>query len=166
MAEKEEVVVVVPPVVETPVVEEDPIAAKDAEIARLTEDRDNYKNVALKRLGKLPGDAEFIGNKGNGELSVEEQIRLALLDKEIEATKKSKEVETARIVKENAELRLALKNRPGASIGGGSGTELEVKDNVFSEAQLADLKKRAERLKVKDVNAFIETAKQNFLKRR
>ena len=154
-------------VVVEPVVEIDPIAAKDAEIAKLAEERDNYKAVALKRLGKLPGDAEFLNKDGTSELSVAEQVRLALLDKEIESVQKAKQVETNRILKENAELRLALKNRPQSSIGGGSGSvPLEVKDNVLSEQQINDLKKRAERLKVKDVNAFIEKAKTNLQKNR
>jgi len=157
---------VVEPVVAPEPVVEDPIAAKDAEIARITEERDNYKTVALKRLGKLPGDADFLDKDGSGELSVAEQVRLALLDKEIEAVQKAKAEETARIVKENAELRLALKNRPGESMGGGGGESLAVKDNVLSESQIAVLKQKAERLKVKDVDAFIETAKQNILKNR
>lgn len=152
-------------VVIEPVVEIDPIAVKDAEIARISEERDNYKNVALKRLGKLPGDAAFIDKNGIGELPVAEQVRLALLDKEIESIQKQKQAETARLVKENSELRLALKNRPGPSIGGGSGgSPLEVKDNVLSEAQIASIKATAARLKVKDVDAYVERAKQNILK--
>ena len=39
---------------------EDPILLRDKRIAELEEERNNYKNVALKRLGKLPGDAEFM----------------------------------------------------------------------------------------------------------
>lgn len=153
-------------VIVEPVVEIDPIAAKDEEIAKLTSERDNYKNVALKRLGKLPGDAEFLDKDGNGELSVAEQVRLALLDKEIESAQKAKQDEATRLVKENAELRLALKNRPNNAIGGGSGDSIEVKDNVLSEQQISFLKAKAIKLKVKDVDAFIETAKQNLLKNR
>ncbi len=157
MAENTEEVVV------EPIVEIDPIVAKDAEIAKLTEERDNYKTVALKRLGKLPGDANFVAGEQT-ELSVEETVRIALLDKEIEKARKEKETETARIVKENAELRLALKNRPSGSIGGGSGETLEVKDNILSESQIVAIRAKGERLKVKDLDAFVEKAKQNILK--
>lgn len=153
-------------VVVEPVVEIDPITAKDEEIAKLTSERDNYKNVALKRLGKLPGDAEFLDKDGNGELSVAEQVRLALLDKEIESAQKAKQDEAIRLAKENAELRLALKNRPNNAIGGGSEDSIEVKDNVLSEQQINFLKAKAIKLKVKDVDAFIETVKQNLLKNR
>ena len=144
-----------------PVIEIDPITKLEEENAKLIEERDNYKAVALKRLGKLPGDAEFLDKDGNGELSVAEQVRLALLDREIATNEKAKKDETARLVKENSELRLAIKNRPGGSIGGEGGSGAEVKDNVFSEAQIAVLRQTASRLKA-DPEKFIEQAKKNL----
>ena len=143
----------------------DPIAEKDARILKLEEERDNYKAVALKRLGKLPGDSEFLGGNENGELSVAEQVRLALLDKEIESANRLKEEEVKRIQKENSELKLALKNRPGGSIGGESGSGVEVKDNVFSSEQLVVLKQKAQKLGV-DPEKFIAKAKLNLSARR
>ena len=147
----------------------DPLKEKDEIIAKLAEERDNYKKVALKRLGKLPGDDDFINN-GEGEtLSVAEQIRLALLDREIENAKREREradaEEKARLKRENEELRLALKNRPDLSIGGDSGTAIEVKDNVFSKDQLDTLRARAMRIGA-DPEKFIEKAKANFKKQR
>jgi len=161
MDEKKEEIVTPEVVVEKTELE---LALERAEKAE--SDRDNYKAVALKRLGKLPGDAEFLDKDGNGELSVAEQVRLELLNKEVEESRKAEKEAKEKIIKENAELRLALKNRPGASIGGGSGETLEVKDNILSEQQIAVLRSKAERLKVKDVDAFIETAKKNLLKNR
>lgn len=146
--------------------EADPLAEKDAKIAKLMEERDNYKAVALKRLGKLPGDADFLaGEDGQKELTVAEQVRLILLDKEIDAAEKAKEDETKRIVRENSELKLALANRPQESIGGESGGDKEVKDNVFSVEQIKVLKERAKRLKT-DPDKFVESAKRNFLAKR
>jgi hypothetical protein len=133
-------------------VEVDQLALRDEKISKLEEERDNYKAVALKRLGKLPGDAEFLGGDDGKEMSVAEQIRIALLDKEIESEKKAKDEETKRLVRENSELKLALKNRPNQS-----------KDNVFSAAQLEDLRQRAIRLKA-DPEKFIENAKKNLAK--
>jgi hypothetical protein len=152
---------------EAPVVEEeDVIAKKDAEIARLAEERDNYKKVALKRLGKLPADNEFLGDDGtNLNTLIEDQVKTQLLDQEIARKQAEREAEIRRITKENSELRLALKNRPQTSSGGDSGTSAEVKDNVFSEAQLLELRKRAEKLKA-DPEKFIENAKSNLSKRR
>ena len=143
----------------------DPIAEKDELIAKLQEERDNYKAVALKRLGKLPGDADF--GKDNEGLSVAEQVRMALLDREIDAEQKKKEEELRRIVKENAELRLALGNRPEQhSIGsGGEGASVEVKDNVITEQQRAALTAQAKRLGA-DPEKFIENFKKNLTQRK
>lgn len=139
----------------------DLLALKDAEIAKLTEDRDNYKNVALKRLGKLPGDADFAAGTDGTELSVAEQVRIALMDNEINKAQTDKQREMDRVVKENSELRLALRNRPGEGPGSSGGSTVETKDNVFSPAQIETLRARAERLKA-DPEKFIEAAKKNL----
>lgn len=141
-------------------------AAKDEEIKKLTEERDNYRTVALKRLGKLPADSKFLGEEGTEMTAIiEERVKAALIDKELEAKENARKANEAKLVRENAELRLALKNRPGTPIGGGGGESSEVKDNVFSADQLEALKVKAVRLKV-DPEKFIESAKKNFLARR
>jgi len=160
MAEEKAAEVVVPVVVE-----KDALTLAQEQIVKVTEERDNYKAVALKRLGKLPGDAEFLDKDGKGELSVEEQVRIALLDKEVEGARRAEQEAAAKLIKENSELRLALKNQPGAGLGGGGGDALAVKDNVFSEAQLTELRNRAIRLKA-DPEKFVEAAKKNLLARR
>lgn len=138
------------------------LTAKDAEIAKLQEDLGNYKNVALKRLGKLPGDAGFVAGDEDTGLTVEEQVKAALLEREISIKQAEKDTEIRRLAKENAELRLAAKNRPGDATGGGSGgPTTEVKDNTFSPAQLEELKKRAIKLKA-DPEKFIENARKNL----
>jgi len=143
----------------------DPLKKLQEENARLAQERDNYKEVALKRLGKLPGDAAFLNKGEETELSVAEQVRLQLLDREIEKNKEAERVEIERIKRENAELRLAAKNRPGSSMGGnGAGSSVETKDNVFSAAQLEALKAKAARLKA-DPEKFIQNAKDNLARR-
>ncbi len=157
-------------VVVEPVVEIDPITAKDEQIAKLTEERDNYKHVALKRLGKLPGDSDFVANADEKTgLTVEEQVRKTLIDNELKKAQDEKEAEAHKLVKENAELRLALKNRPGGSIGnGGSGETTVVKDNILSEQQIATIRSKGEKLKLsgEKLDAFVEKAKVNLLKNR
>ena len=163
--ETKDVVVEEPVVDEAPVAEPiiDPITAKDEEIAMLMEERDNYKEVALKRLGKLPGDSALFGENDKDISSIiEEKVKMALIDKEIARKELEKEVELKRILKENSELRLAIKNRPGEGIGSGEGSGgLDVKDNVFSKDQIEDLKARAKRLGA-DPDKFIENAKKNL----
>lgn len=141
-------------------------AAKDEEIKKLKEERDNYRNVALKRLGKLPADSEFLGENGKEiEGLIADKVREALIDKELESRERDSENNLKKLVRENAELKLALKNRPGAPVGGGSGDNLDVKDNVFSAAQIEDLRARALRLKA-DPEKFIANAKKNLQSQR
>lgn len=136
------------------------------QLAKAIEERDNYKTVALARKGKLPGDAEFFKEGKEGELSVAEQIRIALLEKEVEKGREAERQAQARLIKENNELRLALKNKTGSSgsLGSDSGASSEVKDNVFSASQLDALRERAKRLKI-DPEVYIQKAKDNLLKR-
>lgn len=137
-------------------------AEKDEVIKKLREERDNYRNVALKRLGKLPADSEFLGEAGK-EIDglIADKVKEALIDKELEAKEREKDDNLKKLARENAELKLALKNRPGTSIGAGGGESRDVKDNVFSEAQLKALRDKAIRLKA-DPEKFIEAAKNNL----
>ena len=161
---KEEPAVVVPVKKEEPT--PDPLAEKDKEIAELMEERDNYKTVALKRLGKLPGDAEFLEGENKTGLTVEEQVRKTLLERAISQKGQERDQLFRDQQKKIAELTLALKNRPqGSTIGGDSSENTEVKDNVFSAQQIAELTARAKRLKA-DPEKFIENAKRNVLSRR
>lgn len=142
----------------------DPLLEKDAEIARLTEERDNYKAVALKRKGKLAEDDEFFAKEGLEDF-IKDKVIETLADKEVARAQAEKEAELKRIIKENSELRLALKNKPETSSGGDSGSNIEVKDSVFTNEQLVALRKRAEILKA-DPEKFIQNAKSTFLKHR
>ncbi len=145
--------------------EKDELTLAKEKLAKAEEERDNYKEVALKRLGKLPGDAAFLDKEGNGELSVAEQVRIALLDREVEKNNEARKEAEAKLIKENNELRLALKNRPGSSIGNsGGGSSVETKDNVFSEQQLEVLRAKAKRLGA-DPEKFIEKAKENLARK-
>ena len=144
--------------------EVDPLAEKDAEIARLVEERDNYKNVALARKGKLADDDDFFTKPGIDEF-IKDKVLEALSDKEIAQAQAAKDAEIKRLVRENNELRLANKNKPETSIGGGDGGGTEVKDNVFSADQVKSMEQRAKTLGL-DPQKFIENAKRNFLNNR
>lgn len=140
---------------------------KDDEIAKLREERDNYKTVALKRLGKLPADSEFLGEHGGDiQALIEDKIKSALIDKELDLKTKAREEENRKILRENSELKLLIKNRPGGPTdGGGNGNGVEVKDNVFSNEQIAALRNKAIRLKA-DPDKFVENAKLNLMSRK
>lgn len=141
----------------------DIFAEKDAEIIKLREERDNYRNAALARKGKLPADSEILGD--DFESFIEEKVKTVLADKELARRETEKENEITRIRKENSELRLAMQNRPNNSMGGsGGGSNVEVKDSVFSAAQITELTMRAQRLKIDPVK-FIENTKANIARR-
>ena len=151
------------PKVEEVVKDELTLARERAEKAE--KDRDNYKEVALKRLGKLPGDAEFLDKDTSGEMTVAEQVRLALLDREVDIVRQVEKDTATKLSQENAELRLALKNVPGSGLGSGSETGTESKDHVFTEAQLITLRAKATRLNM-DPEKYIENLKDNLSKNR
>lgn len=133
-------------------------------LAKVEEEKENYRTVALKRLGKLPGDADFLDADGKSVLTVEEQVKKILLEKEETKLKEERDAENRRILKENAELKLALKNRPSSSIGGGdSGASTVVKDNILSEQQILAAKERAKKLKL-DPDKYVESLKVNLSK--
>lgn len=67
------------------------------------------------------------------------------------------------IKKQNAEILLAMKNKPQAGIGGGDAGSLETKDNVLTEAQIAELTDRANKAHL-DPTKFIESFKTNLQK--
>jgi hypothetical protein len=144
--------------------ENDNLSKLEEEVEKLKKERDNYKNVALKRLGKLPSDAEFLDGENEG-LSVKEQVKLALLDRELEIKQKAINDENQKLRKEVSELKLALKNRPGESMGSEGSTIVTVKDNVFSEDQIKQLEKRAKTLGL-DPKGYVEKVKKNFLNHR
>lgn len=127
-------------------------AEKDAEIARLTRDRDNYREglLAERRKG---GYADNLDDEGENDLDAKIQARIdaALKTKE---TSRSKEAERKRIVEqlvaENKRLqeeKLALVNKPGKSVSGGANkareSASEVPDNYgWTKDQLAYFKEK------------------------
>ena len=150
---------------ETVVEEKDELTIVREELAKAQEDRDNYKKVALARKGKLANDDQFFAEGSETELTVAEQVRLALLESDVE--KKQAEAKRAqdKLIKENSELRIALKNQPSSTAGGsGSGSTTTVKDNFFSEAQLVALRERAAKNNI-DPEKYIAGVKQNLLNR-
>ena len=144
----------------------DPIVLRDERIAKLEEERDNYKNVALKRLGKLPGDADFMDEEASKSgLTVEEIVKNTLLEREIAREKSDKDLEIKKILRENAELRLSLKNRPVESVGvSSSGTSAETKDNSLSPSQIDQLNDRAKKLGLDPVK-LLESYKKGLAKK-
>lgn len=132
------------------------LASKDAEIERIREERENYKRGMLKAKGKLPEE--------DVEETVEETIRRItreeLLNSQQAKAQAEKDALIQKALRENKELKLALKNRSNLTPSGGSaGPEKEViKDNTFSTDQIKDIKAKFPHWTDKEIEQF----KQNL----
>lgn len=116
------------------------LAEKDAKIAKLTEEKDNYRRGMLANKGKNK-DGEDI------DLSVDEKIAFGIQEALMNSTIAKESAEKDEIIKQalarNKELEIAVKNRSQISTTeGGSGNETKVvpKDNTLSEEKLKQLK--------------------------
>lgn len=96
------------------------MAAKDAEIARLAEERDNYRRAALKAKGKYREESEDVEDPEDIDALVERKVTEKLYDARLAQAAKEKEDLIQRTMRENTELRNALKNTPGRPTSSGS----------------------------------------------
>lgn len=141
------------------------LAIKDAELAKVREEKDNYRKGLLAAKGKLPEETDPYAYTETKVL--DEDLMRKIAREEYLNTKESQlqsERETAlqAVVKQNEELRLALKNRSQvASTTGGSNQERpEVKtDSFFSNEQIASLKAKG------FTDQMIENAKEAMKKK-
>lgn len=132
------------------------LAAKDAELAKVTTEKENYRRGLLKAKGKdLPED------DGASETQ-EEMLRRIVREEQLSSREAQlaaeKDAAMKALIKQNKELRLAMKGTNTVGVVGAN----EAKNNInaapefFSKEQLAELKKRG---------VDPEKAKANMLKR-
>lgn len=114
------------------------LEAKDAELKKVSDERDNYRKGMLKAKGKLPNDED---EKVDMIRQIAREEALAIQEARLSAEKDDL---IKKALRENKELKLALKNKGqvnNASIGASSGG-LEPGDNILSDGQVKDLKAR------------------------
>lgn len=131
------------------------LAQIEEEKKLLAVERDNYKRGLLKAKGKIEEDF------GDENETTDEKIARIVEEKLMhsrEAQLEARKLEVMeKALKENAELKLSLKNRSQAPVGQGTNNEsMQVQDHFFSEQQIADLKARG---------LDPEKVKKNMLKR-
>ncbi len=121
------------------------LAEKDKELADLAKERDNYKRGLLKAKGKpISEEIDDADEDLNSKVArlVSEQL-LTTKEAQIQA---DKDAIIKKALKENSELKVALKNSKGMTPSGGSSSADEpIQDEIskiFSKEQLEDLKKR------------------------
>ncbi len=136
------------------------MAAKDEELAKVKLEKENYRKGLLKAKGKIP-DVEVTDDDTTE--TQEEMTRRIVREEQLAGQEAQlsaeKDAALAAIIKQNQELRLAMKSQNAVGSGGVSGNqaknEIKVTTDFFSAEQLADLKKR---------NLDPEKVKANLLK--
>lgn len=128
------------------VTEENPLekelAVKDALIAKLTTERENYRKGMLKAKGKISEEEED-DSEESLEDKVQRMVKEQLIDAQLNQAQREKDDLLKSALARNKELETALKNRSQiATAGQGSGSETKVtpKDNILSEEKLKQLK--------------------------
>jgi hypothetical protein len=114
---------------------------KDAEIARLAKEKDNYKRGLLVAKGKLPEDDYQDGE--DVEVKMRRIVQEELINSQLAKTQAEKDNVIRKMAKQNEELRLAVKNRTqvnSANSVGFSNEEPEVKKEIWSKDQLEQFK--------------------------
>lgn len=135
------------------------LAAKDAELVKAREERENYKKGMLKAKGKILEDGA--NDEPTVDNLVEQGVQAQLLATKEETLEREKAEIYERALRENAELRTAIANRGQIttdSVGVSSEPTMVPKGQFFSDAQIATLKAKGWD------DAKIEKAKQNMLK--
>ena len=139
------------------------LAEKDAELAKVQQEKDNYKKGLLKAKGKLPEDYQTDTDEPESlENFIDRRVSEKLLDTKEAQLQAEKDMALKAVIKRNKELETALRNRGQITSQTGEGSNQEKpegkQDNYFSNEQLQAL-----RAKGYD-DKKIETLKQNMLK--
>ena len=121
------------------------LAEANAKIAKISEEKENYRKGMLKAKGKLPDEDD---NSSNGEEDIDSKVKRLvqeqLLQTQEAQAQAEKDMLIADMAKKNKELTLALKNRGQISTATGQGSnedKPEVKvEKTLSTDQIASLK--------------------------
>jgi len=139
------------------------LAQKDAELAKVRGERENYKKGLLKAKGKLPDEED--SDDPSVETTENKMRRIAreelLSTREVQLQAEKDEALKA-VLKRNKELEVALKNRGQITSPSGAGSNQEKPegktDNYLSNEQISNLKARG--WDDKKIEAFKENARK------
>lgn len=121
------------------------LAAKDAEIAKVQEEKDNYRKGLLKAKGKLPdSDQSDAGEDEDIDARIDRRVNERLLETREAQLTLEKDQALKAVLKRNRELETALKNRGQVSTTSADGSNQDrpegKKDSYFSNDQLSALR--------------------------
>lgn len=141
---------------------EQQLAEKDAEIARLATERNNYKKGMLKAKGKAKDDEDDSDDE-DIDSKITRLVEEKLLDTQFTKAQKEKDDIIKKALERNKELETAVKNRsqiPKEGNGSSSEAKMAPKDAVLTEEKIKQLKGMGWD------DAKIERFKQNLMKNR
>lgn len=140
------------------------LAKKDAEIAKIAQEKENYRRGMLKAKGKLPDEDDNSSNDEDLDAKIDRKVEERLLasrEAQVLAEKDALVIASAKKIKE---LSLALKNRNQVSSSSGQGSNQdrqEVRtDSTLSEDQINSL--RSKGWDDKKIEAFKKNLKAEF----
>lgn len=116
------------------------LAEKDAEIVKLSEERNNYKKGMLKAKGKID---DIDDTEESIDEKIDRKVQERLLDSQFIKAQKDKEDIIKQVLARNKELETAIKNRSqisSAGMGSSSDEKLIAKDNILTDEHLKALK--------------------------
>jgi hypothetical protein len=116
---------------------------KDAEIAKVREEKENYRKGMLKAKGKLPEEDDN-SSEEDLDAKIDRKVQERLLATRESQVQAEKDALVMSLAKKNKELALALKNRGQISTSSGQGSNQEKPegrvDNTLSNDQINALK--------------------------
>lgn len=139
------------------------LAQKDAELAKVREEKDNYRKGLLKVKGKLPEEEELDSSTPEGmEALIDRKVTEKMLSTQEAKLQAEKDATIKALAKRTKELETALRNRgqiSSTSAMGSNEDRAEVKtDTYFSNDQVKSLKAKGWS------DEKIELARKNMLK--
>lgn len=136
---------------------------KDEKIAKLSQDRDNYRAGMLKYKKEAEQDPE---NKELEEDKIRQIFKEELLNTDLAKALKEKDEYVQRIARENSELKIAMANKSQISnMPGGSSQSQDVKVEELTDEQKAHFERISKEIGVKiDPKKFLENWKKSQLK--
>lgn len=118
------------------------LEAKDAELVKIREEKENYKRGLLKAKGKLDEDDD--SDSPDIDTLIDRKVNEKFLASKETQLLKEKDEAIKALAKRNRELETTLKNRSQISTGVSQGTSEEnvvkVSDNILSAEQIKSLK--------------------------
>jgi hypothetical protein len=129
------------------------LAEKDAKIAKLSEERENYRLGMLKAKGKLPTDGTAPTPEGLDEM-IKAKVQEELAESNLFQAQREKDSVIAQMAKDLKEAKVALASR-GQVSSSPSGTSQDTKDvktQFFADEQLPEIRKSYDRARMQGGN--------------